>query len=125
MQSIFQVDPSLSLMSSMRSLAVVRCSVDALLGVTGLFAALRALPNLDEFIFEPATSMLWALYDNFGQAEHAANPFGEDAVITLPPDIPRPVPDEFASIWCAAIPFDSAVGLCMDTLILNTLLCIH
>lgn len=110
------------LMSSLTSLAVVRCSVDALVGVAGLFAALRALPHLDEFTFEPATSMLWALYDNCGQAEHAANPFGEDAVLALPPELPKPVPDNLASIWYAAVQFNTVVCLCIDTLILCTLL---
>lgn len=112
MQSVFQVDVTLRLMSSLRSLSIIRCSVDALFGGTGIFAALKSLPNLDEFAFEPATSMLWALYDNRGMIDHAANPFGEDAVLTLPPEVPKPVPDEWASIWCAAHSFNVTAAWC-------------
>lgn len=108
MQSVLQVDPMLKLMSSLRSLAVIRCSVESLFGVRGLFPALKALPSLEEFTFEPATSMLWALYDNHGQSEFAANPFGDDQVLALPAEVPRPVPDEWSSIWYAPITMSAA-----------------
>eukprot|EP00892_Ulva_mutabilis_P000653 jgi/Ulvmu1/10589/UM065_0043.1 len=98
-QSVLQIDPKVRLMSSLRSLAVIRCSVECLFGAGGLFPALKALPNLEEFAFEPATSMLWALYDNSEQTEFAKNPFGDDQVLSLPDDVPRPVPAEWSSIW--------------------------
>lgn len=52
--------------------------------------------------------MLWALYDNHGQSEFAANPFGDDQVLALPAEVPRPVPDEWSSIWYAPITMSAA-----------------
>lgn len=94
----------MELMSSLTSLAIIRCTSKPLFGPTGLFAALKALPHLEELEFEPATGMLWAVYDNTGSTEFAGNPFGTDGVLNLPPEIPRPVPDDCSSIWCAASP---------------------
>lgn len=108
-QSILQLDPSLGVMAPLRSLTLLRCAAEPLLGPQSLFAALKALPHLEEFAYEPSSAMLWALYDNRGQQEFAGNPFEGEAVVPLPPEVPRPVPEEWSSIWCAFPPASSWV----------------
>ena len=74
------------------------------MGDGGVLAALQRLPHLEALELEPASAGLWALYDNAGQRDFAANPFkpaGTEGTLLLPPHVPRPVPEEWASIWSA------------------------
>lgn len=88
------------LFNSLRTLSIIRCDVQ-LFGEYGLFTALRGLPTLHEFVFEPATAMLWAVYDNEGCLSSAKCPIGEESKLQIPDEVPKPVPFEWSSIWCA------------------------
>ena len=66
---------------------------------------MRGLPALNGFKFEPSTAMLWAVYDNEGQTSVANCPIGEDSNLVIPDGVPKPVPREWSSIWCAPCSF--------------------
>jgi hypothetical protein len=97
-QPLMEVDSSLHLFNSLRHLTITRCDVP-LFGARGLFAALRGLPVLSGLTFEPATAMLWAVYDNEGCTTAAKCPVGEESKLLIPEDAPKPVPYEWSSIW--------------------------
>jgi hypothetical protein len=97
-QPLLEVDSSVQLFNALRSLSVIRCDVP-LFGARGLFVALQYLPFLCNFSFEPSTAMLWAVVDNEGRT-WSAQPLGEDQRLPLPDDVPKPVPADWASIWC-------------------------
>lgn len=103
-QPLLEVDSSMHLFNSLRNLSIVRCDVP-LFGSRGLFAALRGLPSLTSFTFEPSTAMLWAVYNNEGCTVSAKCPVGEESKLLVPDEVPKPVPYEWSSIWCAPCSF--------------------
>jgi hypothetical protein len=91
------IDSSTQLFNSLRSLSIVRCDVP-LFGSHGLFSALRLLPSLSGFTFEPSTAMLWAVFDNEGCTSAVNSPAG-DSKLLVPDEVPKPVPHEWSSLW--------------------------
>lgn len=82
-----------------------------LFGSRGLFAALRGLPALNGLSFEPATATLWAVYDNEGCTKAAKCPVGEESKLSIPEEVPKPVPYEWSSIWCGLLHVPSCISL--------------